>query len=190
MDWLVAGLDWAISQSTARPRQIVNISLGFCHNDPTLAQTVANAANAGILIVASAGNYQNEENETDACGQYAGSLDNLGSDWLTGVMWPARYSQVMAVSGILENDEFATAPLNTGGGVAPRPRGAAARAAHAVFPAGALTGHARDRRSPSQLPFFPTVWKHSVRTVGVVAPRCQRPTSQELRHSYGPTTRA
>ncbi len=45
---------------------------------------------------------------------YSGNLDDLGSDWPTGVIYPARYSQVMAVSGTLEDDAFAVAPPNPG----------------------------------------------------------------------------
>jgi subtilisin len=119
-DWVASGLDWAISQSTARPRQIVNMSLGFCSNSPYIAQAVATAANAGILLVASAGNYQLNETEADAC---QGQSNDLGTDWRTGVMYPARYSQVMAVSGTLENDEFAIALSNPGGGGGSPPPG-------------------------------------------------------------------
>jgi hypothetical protein len=111
VSWIASGLDWALSQSSQRPRQIVSISLGWCTNDPTISGLISSLANAGILVVADAGNYSTGENLTQACGA---NRNDLGSDWPTGVYYPARYSQVMAVSGTLEDDAFAFAPPNPG----------------------------------------------------------------------------
>jgi subtilisin len=88
---IVKGLDWVIDHP--HPRRIVNMSIGLCNGSTLLASAVSAAASAGVLLIGSAGN-------TNVCsGQ-------------SGVLWPARYAQVMAVSGTLENDEFAAEPTS------------------------------------------------------------------------------
>jgi len=78
------GLDWTASNN--RPRQIVNMSL---EQPPSieLATLIADNHAAGNLLVAAAGN----------------DLHNNDPP----VIYPARYADVIAVSGTLENDEFA-----------------------------------------------------------------------------------
>jgi subtilisin family serine protease len=85
-EWIVAGLDWAIS--SGRSRHIVNMSLQVCTDHTAVSQAVAQAQAAGILLVSIAGN------STYPC---------------AGITWPGRYAAVMAVSGTLENDAFAAA---------------------------------------------------------------------------------
>jgi len=76
------------------PRHTVNLSLGFCEDFPVLSAAVASASSSGLLLVAGAGN---TNNLCDANSPPGGS----------GVMFPARYPQVIAVSGTLPDDSFA-----------------------------------------------------------------------------------
>ena len=103
-EWVASGLDWVLDQT--HPRRILNVGLGFCSDYTLLSQMVANLAAAGVLVIASAGNHYPGASEQQVCG----SNHHLGGEWATGVLWPARYSQVMAVSGTLEDDSFAAAP--------------------------------------------------------------------------------
>lgn len=88
---VAAGLDWAIS--TGYPRHIVNMSFGACEDNSLVASHIQQASNAGILLIASAGNL----NSLCASGTPPGA---------TGVTYPGRYSQVIAVSGTTDFDEF------------------------------------------------------------------------------------
>ncbi|MEX2181101.1 MAG: S8 family serine peptidase [Gemmatimonadaceae bacterium] len=87
-------LDWAIDETVAgfRPRHIVNMSIGHCTGGSAISTAVTAAWNAGILLVAAAGN------TTD---------DGPGCSPTT-LRFPASYSPVIAVGGTLENDHFAT----------------------------------------------------------------------------------
>jgi subtilisin family serine protease len=88
-NWAIsAGLDWAISNGYSR--QIVNMSLQNCSSDPTVQEYVQRALDAGILIVAAAGNTSLD------CGSY------------TGVTYPGKYAGVVAVSGTTSADQFAS----------------------------------------------------------------------------------
>ena len=110
-NWIADALDWVLG--SGRPRHVVNMSLGSCTNYTAVAQMVASLANAGVLVVASAGNYAVGQTEDQACN---GQPNSIGDDWPHGVFFPARYSQVMAVSGTLEDDAFALAPNPPPGG--------------------------------------------------------------------------
>jgi subtilisin family serine protease len=73
---------------------------------------VSAAYQAGILLVASAGNRWTN----GVLAQYCYQQTNHLPDWQTSVYYPARYPEVIAVSGTNENDLFASAPGgNTGG---------------------------------------------------------------------------
>jgi len=85
---IVAALDWATSLPLAR--QIVNMSLQGCDYDTEVRAAVQRAAAAGILLVAAAGN------TSKSC-----------SGNPTGVLYPARYPEVIAVSGTSPWDTFA-----------------------------------------------------------------------------------
>lgn len=90
---MTAGLDWAVSSGYAR--HIVNISIQACDGNSTFASSLAQATNAGILVVSVAGN-------TDfSCSSGTGA-------GTSGVTYPGKYSQVVAVSGTMEDDSFAT----------------------------------------------------------------------------------
>lgn len=83
---VAGGLEWTVTNG--EPRQIVNMSIsGISHNN-LLAEYVSRSYNAGNLLVASAGN----------------------EPWQSSVGYPARYPQVIAVSGTLEDDGFAEYP--------------------------------------------------------------------------------
>lgn len=79
---IVKSIDWAI----ANKMDIINISSGLYVDVPALRNAVQKAYNAGILIVASAGNDGNDRNVT----------------------YPARYSQVIAVSSISAKQKIST----------------------------------------------------------------------------------
>lgn len=100
---IIAGLEWTIA--VGRPRHIVNMSLGLCQYSAALHSTVQQASAAGLLLIASAGNAWAGLN---ACGTHPPGA--------TGVMYPARWSEVMAVSGIREDDSFADPPAPPPGG--------------------------------------------------------------------------
>ena len=84
---VVAGLDWTITNG--RQRQVVNMSLGFDTSAVSLATAVTQSVTAGNLLIAAAG--------------------VAGED----VAFPAAYSNVVAVSGTLDDDTFAdTCPIS------------------------------------------------------------------------------
>jgi subtilisin family serine protease len=89
---LAGGLDWTISNGYSR--QIVNISIQACLNNPTVASLVAQSASAGNLLVSIAGN-----TDFDCSG-----VPEIGAN---GVTYPGRYPQVLTVSGTLPDDAFA-----------------------------------------------------------------------------------
>lgn len=71
------------------PRHIISMSLGAPTVSTEMKQSLARLYNAGVLLVAAAGNNPN--------------------DWgYTGVFEPAATAEVIAVSGTLEDDSFAT----------------------------------------------------------------------------------
>lgn len=76
---LIAGLEWAIAQQI----DIVNISLGTKVSSLALEQACQAAYQAGILLVAAAGNTQNDGG---------------------AVLYPAAYEQVIAVSATARDD--------------------------------------------------------------------------------------
>lgn len=83
---LAAALDWVATNS--RLRQVVNMSLGDCGNNTGVYEAVVRAKAAGALLIAAAGN-----TNPPVC--------------LPDVQFPAKYQEVIAVSGTLEDDSFA-----------------------------------------------------------------------------------
>lgn len=75
---MISGINYAIDQGV----DIINISSGFYNYDEKLYETIKKAYDAGIIIVASAGNGSN------------------GS-----VMYPAKFSEVIAVASYNKNHE-------------------------------------------------------------------------------------
>jgi len=58
---VIAGIDWAIANRTKYGIRVINLSLGHAVSEPAafdpLCQAVARAVQAGVVVVASAGNY-------------------------------------------------------------------------------------------------------------------------------------
>ncbi|GAW30603.1 S8 family serine peptidase [Carboxydocella sp. JDF658] len=75
---IAAGLEWAVKNKL----DIINLSLGGNQDNALLRAAVKKAANAGILLVAAAGNSGNEEGSGDT------------------VLFPAKYPEVIAVAAI------------------------------------------------------------------------------------------
>jgi subtilisin len=88
---IAAALDWVTSLPLNR--QIVNISLQACDDNTELRAAIQRAAGAGVLIVAAAGN-----------------INRSCPGNPTGVLYPARYPEVIAVSGTGPLDQFAQYP--------------------------------------------------------------------------------
>jgi subtilisin family serine protease len=86
-------LDWtAWSAANGYSHQVVNMSIQKCEGSEALSEMIARSAAAGNLLIAAAGN-------TD--------FPNCPNPVGMGVTFPARYPEVMAVSGTLYNDNFA-----------------------------------------------------------------------------------
>ena len=73
---VVAGIDWAISNGM----QVISMSIGSNYDSVTLHNACDAAYDAGIIVVAAAGN------------------DGRGSGWGDNVDYPARYDSVIAVA--------------------------------------------------------------------------------------------
>ncbi|WP_170061399.1 S8 family serine peptidase [Rummeliibacillus pycnus] len=80
MESLLKALEWSIEHHI----DIVNMSLGTPVDDPILKNAVEKAYNAGLTLVAAAGN------------------DGVGKD----VEYPAKYDQVIAVSSVDQNNQI------------------------------------------------------------------------------------
>lgn len=80
MESLLKALEWSIENNI----DIVNMSLGTTEDDPILENAVKIAYDAGLTIVAAAGN------------------DGIGKN----VEYPARYDEVIAVSSLDQNDKI------------------------------------------------------------------------------------
>lgn len=79
---IIAGIEWAINNDM----DVINMSLGGSSGSTALQQACNSAYNAGILLVAAAGNE----------GTSSGSTECIG--------YPARYSSVMAVGSITSSN--------------------------------------------------------------------------------------
>jgi len=77
---VIAGIEWAIANNI----DIINMSLGLRRDSPALAEACTKAYEAGILLVAAAG--------------------NTGIYGLGEVLYPARYSTVIAVGATTPDD--------------------------------------------------------------------------------------
>ena len=80
---LIDGLDWCIDNGM----QVVNMSFGSSDDNDSFHEIIFEAHNAGIVLVASAGNN----------GENGGEVD-----------YPAKYPETIAVSAIEENGSFAS----------------------------------------------------------------------------------
>ena len=83
---VVQGVEWAVDNGMA----VANMSLGSSSNPGSFVASAMNAAdNAGVLLVAAAGN--------------SGNVFGIGDN----VTWPARYPSVMAVAATTQSDQRA-----------------------------------------------------------------------------------
>jgi subtilisin len=81
---IIAALQWAV----AHDMDVVNMSLGFSNYSPSVATAVANAYQAGLVLVAAAGN-------SNPC---------PGSPATDNVLYPARLDEVIAVGATDQSD--------------------------------------------------------------------------------------
>jgi subtilisin family serine protease len=90
---IVAGIQWVIQQKQAKGGNwIISMSLGACAPSATESSAIASALNAGILVVAAAGNHDSTTAATDC----TGSAD----DNVYGVSYPAAFPGVIAVAAV------------------------------------------------------------------------------------------
>lgn len=88
---VIKGIEWAITNDM----DILNLSLGTVEDSPAFKDVIQKANNAGILIFAAAGNQ--------------GAFNPTGDI----VEYPARYSEVIAVSAV--DQSLKRAPFSSGG---------------------------------------------------------------------------
>jgi hypothetical protein len=84
---LIDGLDWCIDYGM----QVVNMCFGSLEDNVSFHEAIFRAYDAGIILVASAGNN----------GEYGGAIE-----------YPAKYPETIAVSAIGEDDHFASFSSN------------------------------------------------------------------------------
>lgn len=102
---IILGLQWAVLNDI----DIVNMSIGFRNDSPAVRRAVSEASKAGLIMVASVGNYSNWHDDILASaeggaaeggaaegGAYAGY--NPEPLPMYSVMYPARYPEVIAVA--------------------------------------------------------------------------------------------
>jgi subtilisin len=82
LSWVAAGIDWAVANNI----QVINMSLSASSGSLVLADAVAGAQAAGVLVVSAAGN-------SGCCGT---------------VGYPAKYAGSMAVGAVDANDAIAS----------------------------------------------------------------------------------
>lgn len=86
LSWIIAGIDWAISNDM----DVINMSLGSSSGTTSFQSAVDRAYAAGIVVVAAAGNR----------GTVSGTEDS--------VSYPARYNSVIAVAATYGNNNRAS----------------------------------------------------------------------------------
>jgi serine protease len=90
---IISGIQWVMQQKQARGGNwIISMSLGSCAPSSTESSAIANAINAGILVVAAAGNHDSSTPETNCTGS---SDDNVYA-----VAYPAAFPGVIAVAAV------------------------------------------------------------------------------------------
>ncbi|HEV2719835.1 MAG TPA: S8 family serine peptidase [Thermoanaerobaculia bacterium] len=88
---IAKGIQWVVQQKQSQGGNwIISMSLGGCGISTTLANAVSSAVNAGVLVVAAAGNH--DPTQPDVCSQ---STDNSYH-----VSYPAAYPGVVAVAAV------------------------------------------------------------------------------------------
>jgi subtilisin family serine protease len=120
---IIMGLQWAIDNGI----EIVNMSIAFAEDNPAVRLAIQKAHEAGIIMIAAAGNHSNWET-TDGTAGDGGAGDGGAGDGGAGdggaatdgttenpypVMYPAAYPEVIAV-GALDAFEQMAVFSNTG----------------------------------------------------------------------------
>ena len=86
---VIAGIDWAVANRTKYGIRVINLSLGHAVSEPAaidpLCQAVARAVQAGVVVVASAGNY---------------GLTSTGAPVLGGISSPGNSPYAITVGAI------------------------------------------------------------------------------------------
>jgi subtilisin family serine protease len=122
---LAMGLQWAIDNQM----DIINMSVAYSEDSPALRLAVQKAHEAGIILVAAAGNHSNWDDPAPTASADGGSADGGSADGgsadggsangkststsLYPVMYPAAYPEVIAV-GAVDAFEAMAAFSNTG----------------------------------------------------------------------------
>lgn len=86
LSWAIAGLNWAINHKTTYNIKVANMSLGVNATSQSLETACTSAMNAGIVVVAAAGN--NSQNASSFI--------------------PAKYTSVVCVSALTSSNAFAS----------------------------------------------------------------------------------
>lgn len=90
---ITAGINYAV----ARGAKVISLSLGSTGADPTLQAAITSAVNSGVTIIAAAGN----------CGDPGTYILN-GCDYVGQILYPAKYSNVIAVGASDQSDNRAS----------------------------------------------------------------------------------
>lgn len=106
---VIAGIDWAVSNRTRHGIRVINLSLGHAVSEPSatdpLCRAVARAVEAGIVVVASAGNY---------------GLTSTGAPVLGGITSPGNSPYAITVgaidtAGTVDRGDDKVAPFSSRG---------------------------------------------------------------------------
>ena len=106
---VIAGIDWAVSNRTRYGIRVINLSLGHAVSEPSatdpLCRAVARAVEAGIVVVASAGNY---------------GLTSTGAPVLGGITSPGNSPYAITVgaidtAGTVDRGDDKVAPFSSRG---------------------------------------------------------------------------
>jgi subtilisin family serine protease len=107
---LIYGLQWIYNNQSQKQIWLVNMSLGFSADSPPLQQAIQHLSESGTLMVASAGNSCSDDPGQDESGGDAGEGPTCDASQ-TGVKYPARYSDVLAVTATDYDDSITTYSL-------------------------------------------------------------------------------
>jgi serine protease len=95
---IARGIQWVVQQKASLGGNwIISMSLGSCSDSKTERDAVTAAINAGVLVVAAAGNH--DPSSPDICG---GANDNSYS-----VSYPAAYPNVLAIAAVDSSSNIA-----------------------------------------------------------------------------------
>ena len=90
---VAAAIDYAVAEGA----KVISLSLGSTGGDPTVETSINNAVASGTIVIAAAGN----------CGDPQSYVVN-GCDYVGQMLYPAKYSNVLAVGATDQNDNRAS----------------------------------------------------------------------------------